>query len=371
MKILYDFQIFEEQKVGGVSRYFFELMKQFENKNETSVLFPMFCSTNYYLKKGYSFKSLLRKIDDFEFKGKYRICNFLKSFSEDRLRKISQNRNYDLFHPTYYYNFPAKEVNPYVITVHDMIHELFCEQYEALNGQKFMKRKKEVILNAARIIAISEQTKSDLLSIYGEQLKDKIDVVYHGSPFSLKIKKKENPLLHTKYILFVGGRKLYKNFTLFLKAIAPLLNNELHLICVGGEFDEEEKELIASVYLTDYVKAKKVTDQELINLYQNARLFVFPSLYEGFGFPILEAFSCGCPVATSNRSSLAEVAGEAATFFDPESETSIYETVTEVLKSPSLRNELKTKGFQRLQFFSWEKCAAQTLLSYQKALTQL
>ncbi len=368
MKILYDFQIFKEQKVGGISRYFFELMGQFDASKETSVLFPLLSSSNYYLKKGYSLKSLLRKIDDYEFKGKQRLNGFLKSLSESKLQKIAQNRNYDLFHPTYYYNFPSEEIRPYVITVHDMIHELFCEEYEELNGRAFMNRKKEVIQNATRIIAISEQTKSDLLSIYGNELEKKIDVVYHGSPFTLKSEIKEKALIDKKYILFVGARKLYKNFTRFFKSIAPLLNEEMHLICVGNDFEEEEKKLIASFGLSNCVVSQKVSDQDLISLYQHAQLFVFPSRYEGFGFPILEAFSCGCPVASSNNSSLSEIAGNAAAFFDPEEETSIYETVKKVLENPSLRNELKTKGFRRLKFFSWEKCAEQTLGSYQKAL---
>lgn len=368
MKILYDFQIFEEQKIGGISRYFFELMRAFDARNETRVLFPLFFSSNYYLKKGYSVKSLLRKIDDYEFRGKHRICKFLNSFSDTQLKKITKNKSYDLYHPTYYYQFPAEEISPYVITVHDMIHELFCHQYEELNGVEFMLRKKEVIQNAARIIAISEQTKTDLINIYGSQIEDKIDVVYHGSPFLFKQEKKEKRLMDRPYLLFVGSRKLYKNFPRFLKSIAPLLSEDLNLMCVGGGFDEEEKELINDLGLGDYIATKRVTDQELISLYQHAELFVFPSLYEGFGFPILEAFSCGCPVAASNKSSLSEIAADAAVFFDPENENSIFETVKEVLENPSLKNELTTKGYSRLQFFSWEKCAAQTLLSYQKAL---
>ncbi|MEL6924274.1 MAG: glycosyltransferase family 1 protein [Bacteroidota bacterium] len=368
MRVLYDFQIFEEQRVGGVSRYFFELMREFQRMSSPRVLFPLMISDNYYLQKGKNLKGTVSRLLQREFRGKYRLRNWLKNYSSQQLERIVRQQAYDLFHPTYYQPLENNDNRPYVITVHDMIHELFAHQYEELNGSAFMQQKKEIILNAARIIAISQQTKSDLIRLYGAGIREKIDVVYHGNSLRpLRSKSTQSPV-ETAYLLFVGGRNAYKNFDRFFQAIAPLLHPELQLVCVGAPFNESEKEMIRRHGATELVRAVRVSDEGLVDLYQHAMLFVFPSLYEGFGFPMLEAFSCGCPVAASNSSSLPEVGGEAAIYFDPNDDESIRSCIAGLIEDPQLRQRMKEKGLQREREFSWSRCAAETHKSYQKAL---
>lgn len=369
MKILYDFQIFQEQKVGGISRYFFELMDQFKKNKETRVLFPLWVTSNYYLKKGNSIKSLLRKIDDYNFRGKYRLKSFLHTLGEDQFEKIVKRKSFDVFHPTYYAPDAPQPISPYVITVHDMIHELLYQEYSDLDSPEFRAKKKRIITNATRIIAISEKTKADLIKVYGSEMEDKIDVIYHGNSLTIR-NHKTPPLVTRPYLLYVGSRKMYKNFSCFFEAVAELLSPDLHLICVGSDFEEAEKKLFEKYQVNNFVKSIKASDEDLINLYQYAQAFVFPSLYEGFGFPVLEAFSCGCPIAISDRASLPEVAGDAALYFDPQDKDSICCAIKRILSDPNLRKELKRKGYERMKFFSWEKCARQTLITYKKALNK-
>jgi glycosyltransferase involved in cell wall biosynthesis len=241
-----------------------------------------------------------------------------------------------------------------------MIHELFPQYF--LKDKTTVTNKQRLISAANAINANSEYTKKDILRFYPDSAK-KINVVYHGFSFPQinGVSQKGN------YILFTGERKNYKNYDVFLKAVAPLLiKYDLRLICTGCPLDRKEKSLIENLHISDRTTCNLVSDEELIKLYSKALAFVFPSQYEGFGIPVLEAFATQCPAVLSNAGSLPEIGGDAAVYFDPYSIDDMRKQIEKVISSSSLREELIRKGKERLNLFSWEKCARETMEVYNK-----
>ena len=367
MKVLYDHQIFTSQTYGGISRYFFELMKKFKNYDEIECELSLKYSNNYYLKEldNLSYKTFFEK---HSFKGKYRLLNILN-------RKISEKRilksDFNIFHPTYYNPYFLNFLNnkPFVLTIYDMIHDLYPEIFSSKD--KTREWKKLLAQKAVKIIAISKNTKKDIIKFLNIT-ENKIEVVYLGNSFDICSRHNNlNTTLPKKYILFVGSRKGYKNFNLFIEAISTLLveDSELYIVCAGGgKFTKLEIEKFKSLNIINKIYYYSVNDTLLINLYEKALVFVFPSLYEGFGIPVLEAFACKCPVIVSNTSSLPEVAGGAALYFDPIDKLSISSSIQKVIYDNNLRNQLIYKGYQRVKEFTWEKTAKKTKILYEDIL---
>lgn len=367
MKVLYDHQTFTNQIYGGISRYFFELIKHFKNDNEIEYKLSLKYSNNYYLKElnHLPYKTFF---ENYSFKGKYRLLNIL---NEKVSKEYISKGDYDIFHPTYYDPYFLDFLNgkPFVLTIHDMIHEIFPEIFSLKD--KTSERKKLLAQRASKIIAVSENTKRDLMKILGID-EGKIEVIYHAN--SLKISKDVKAInikIPEKYILFIGSRRGYKNFDLFIDAVSPLINedNELNIVCAGGgDFNKIEIEKFRSLKIRDKLFYFSGSDSILDCLYQKAIAFVFPSLYEGFGIPVLESFACGCPVIVSNTSSLSEVAEEAAIYFDPTDKLSILNSIQKVINNDILRKQLINKGIERVKEFSWEKTVDKTKKIYEGVL---
>lgn len=359
--ILYDYQIFSIQRFGGISRYFCEIIKHINSKSEIGILFTM----NYYLNPWK--KNHLIPIPRFIFKH-YR-SSFEKKNHELIQRLLLKRKNY-LFHPTYYDPYFLKYIgnNPYVITVHDMIHEKFSYCFK--DAEIIIKQKKEVITNATRIIAISENTKKDIVELLNIN-PDKIDVIYHGTSMK-QWTKKYTLKLPERFLLFVGDRTDYKNFDRFIKVFALLHQNDkdLFVICTGRRFWDSDKKIFNELGILNHMIHIRASDNELSELYSRALLFVYPSLYEGFGIPLLEAFACQCPVALSYSSCFPEIAGDAGIFFDPYSEDSMLEALKEGIYNNSKREYLIKAGNERLKLFSWENTAKQTKETYTKAYNE-
>ena len=208
------------------------------------------------------------------------------------------------------------------------------------------------------------------MEIFGTD-ESKIEVVYHGNSMFPNYAVNKSIDIPKKYILFVGLRGAYKNFDRFMVSISKTLNNEknLFVICAGGgKFNAQELKNFSRLNIAEQVKQCSVDDGMLANLYGNAKLFVFPSLYEGFGIPILESFACQCPLVCSDTSSFPEVAGDAAYYFNPYSERSIRGAVEEILNNDELQNELKQKGLKRLEQFSWKQTAIKTKKIYENVM---
>ena len=393
MKILYDYQIFTKQNYGGVSRYFYELMDNLR-AHKIDIEIPINYSKNIYIKeadflsrplKGYTeYKDFLLGLRP---KGKAKIykllqkLNFIKN-AETANQKISIERlkkqNFDIFHPTYYDSYFLKYIGkkPFVLTIYDMIHETYPELFSADN--KIARQKKILAQKAEKIIAISENTKKDIIKFIGIN-EDKILVIHLGNSINrqennLKINTDLLKKLPEKYILFVGNRASYKNFDNFSKALIPLfkINKKLNAVCAGGgEFSDKEINFFKTFNITDKLRQYSVNDSDMTLLYKNALVFVFPSLYEGFGLPILEAFNCGCPVAASNRGSLPEIAGNAAAYFNPEDISSITDAINNIIADDGTKEKMKKNGFEQLKKFSWEKTAEKTLDVYNSILNNI
>ena len=206
-----------------------------------------------------------------------------------------------------------------------------------------------------------------MITIFGID-PGKIDVIHHGTSARPDSTATRDPGVPPEYILFVGGRTNYKNFQRFLRAVAPILHEDEHLniICAGGgKFTEGEKCLFEQLSLAGRILQFSAPDSMLWRLYRDAKVFVFPSLYEGFGIPVIEAFACGCPIAVSNTSSLPEIAGDAACYFDPLDEASIRSAVEKVTYDNSLRAGMLEKGHARARMFSWEQVALRTKKTYE------
>lgn len=367
MHILYDHQVFSEQTYGGISRLYAELIAGINDTPEDQAQLALFFSNNEYLReKGMNVPTFLPNL---AFPKKIQILYRLnKLASELALWRGS----FDVFHATNYnpYFIPRLKGKPFVITFYDMIHERFAGQYKELGDVSEIITHKKILAERANcIIAISESTKRDVVELLQID-PDRIRVVYLGSSL-------QNTPLPTSsdvdkpYLLYVGKRDAYKNFPLFLKAVSPLLKqHQLLLICAGGgQFAPDEQVLIESLGLQQHVRQQFIdTDQTLQRLYASAQAFVFPSLYEGFGIPVLEAFSCGCPCILSNSSSLPEVAAEAAVYFDPTDQRSIEEAVERVISDAAFRNQLSVSGRERLLKFSWRQTITETLATYATCL---
>jgi glycosyltransferase involved in cell wall biosynthesis len=369
MKVLFDDQIFTLQEYGGISRYFYELIKRGVKENDLEVNVSLKLSNNAYLNKN-TYPGLHSFYPHKNIKGKF---HFIKWVNQTVSNRAVKRGKYDVFHPTYYDTAFLKHLpagKPFTVTFLDMIHEKLSHKDEQLAIDKTIYNNKKLLLErASKVIAISESTKNDIIEIFGVE-KDRIEVIYLGSSFSAGVAT-DKRIIDAPYVLFVGNRAGYKNFQFFLKAVVPVLtdNKELKVVCAGGRsFNADEMALIEELKLSDRVIYKDIEDKTLANFYKYAEAFVFPSLYEGFGIPILEAFACGCPCLLSNTSSLPEVGGDAALYFDPLDADSLRTSLSAVLNSKEVRDNLVEKGFKRQQLFSWDKTYTQTIEFYKSLL---
>lgn len=360
--VLYDFQAFQMQRFGGISRYFCEIMSRLHLPYDVAIRFTI----NYYLNTWNLGRHLI-PLPRFVYKHYLNYC--MRKNYQLSCKALARRQGY-IFHPTYYDPYFLQYIGdaPYVITVHDMIYERFPDMFP--NAEEVIAQKKEVILRADRIIAISEHTKKDIIELLDVN-PEKIDIIYHST--SMKPHTGRNRLqLPERYIFFVGDRTPYKNFERLARVFAQLRKKypDLHLVCTGRGFKAHETPLLDELKLWEHIQLLKASDRDLSELYARAECFVYPSLYEGFGIPILEAYACHCPVVLSRASCFPEIAGEAGCYFDPYSEESMYEAILSVLEDREKRSGLIAAGDERLKMFSWEKAAAQTEAVYRKVLAE-
>ncbi|MCR5205016.1 MAG: glycosyltransferase family 4 protein [Lachnospiraceae bacterium] len=366
MNIYYDYQVLYNQKYGGISRYYYELINTIERLNLAHTDINCKFSTNHYFNgyNGINEGSAFLDIKSSMIRRPLRLCGHMLNQTITK-RKA---RGADILHLTYYapYALTIPDVKK-VVTVYDMIEEV---KKKDSSLDRVIANKKECIYKADHVIAISESTKHDILKLYPDVPENKISVIYIGTSMkgsSKNITSGKTVNFPEKYILFVGQRGGYKNFNGFVNAVKPLLANDksLYLLCVGGgKFTEDEVNRIKEV--NDQVVQMNANDDALIAAYTNALAFVFPSLYEGFGIPTLEAFTCGCPAVISNTSSMPEVGGDAVLYFNPENENDMREQIKKLLNDSELRTDMIRKGKERLKLFSWDEIAKQTVDVYKK-----
>lgn len=368
MKVAFDSQIFSSQVYGGVSRYISSLAYNLATKEgvDARIFAPFYI--NSYLSELPAGMVTGRRVGKFPVLGRYRRASnqFLGAYKAHNFRP-------DIVHETYYSRYLNWSRNAlHVITVYDMIHELFPDNFTG--NIRIKEQKIAAIRKADRVICISENTKNDLLKLYDIPEK-KISVVHLGFEMKIsdvKISQENSDSHNKKYLLYVGERHGYKNFSNFLQAYAAssFLQENFMIVCFGGgPFKAYENERFLELNISSkQIKQIAGGDQLLAKYYQDAELFVFPSLYEGFGIPLLEAMSNNCPVVCSNAGSIPEVAGIAAAFFDPEDIGSMRDVIEKIIQSNELLTDLRQKGAKRIRSFSWEKCARETLNVYEKSL---
>lgn len=274
----------------------------------------------------------------------------------------------DVFHSSDWTQAPSKAAK--VTTIHDFAFLKFPQtahpKIKAVHLRRFEWIKKEADL----VIVVSQATKKDAMEILGIP-ENKIRVIYEAAPLDLKPVKDKKKIIEVKkrfkisgdYLLSVATLEPRKNLKRIIQAFCLLKTKGLKLVIAGKQGWGDFKGLKSKdVIFTGYV-----TRQDLAALYSGALCLVFPSLYEGFGLPILEAMVCNCPVLTSNVSSMPEVAGQAGLLVDPLDIEEIAGGLGEMVNNKNLRQDLVKKGFVQVKKFSWEKTARETLKVYQQA----
>jgi glycosyltransferase involved in cell wall biosynthesis len=268
-----------------------------------------------------------------------------------------------------YFTWPSCNV-PQVATAHDMNHELLPQYYQWDGGQWLRRQYREYIRRATRVIAVSHCTKQDVVDIYGVD-PAQIDVVHlavNHQAFYPSAPEEAARERRRPYLLFVGMRHSYKNFAGLLEATRRLPRPELELVVAGSPWTDDERQMIQDLGVESRVRLVAHPDVgELRQLYSECEAFVFPSFHEGFGLPLLEAMACGAAVLASDTEIFREVCGAAALFFDPHDPDAIAESIM-ALTEGVRRAELAEEGRERAQQFSWDRCAAETVEAYRRAL---
>lgn len=365
MKIVYDHQIFAIQEYGGISRYFYELASRIACYEGCEVCVHAPFYVNRYIKNNDIFKVIGVYVPRIP-----RTGRALMRMNDLFGRLFPPKDLPDIVHETYHSRYvatPAKSRT--VITVYDMIHEKYKDMAPA--SESTSQNKASAVKRADRIICISVNTKKDLIHYFNVN-PDKISVIYLGYSLNRMLSPQKLNIGDAPYILYVGQRYAYKNFHRLLQAysLSQRLTKAFKIVCFGGAgFSKDELHLMEKLHLKpENIMHLSGSDDILSVLYSNAALFVFPSLCEGFGIPLLEAMSFRCPVVCSNTSSLPEVAGDAAEYFDPVNIEEMTRAMETVVFSTDRRRVLIEKGLQRINLFSWEKCAEQTLEVYSSLL---
>lgn len=371
MNVVYDHQIFVGQRFGGISRYFMELIPRLRGLATLSsfeVFAPIY--QNEYLRKG-SLGARGVYVPSVPYLG--RACRWTSTMAFRAYAAASSNQS-RILHQTYYWEAGrAREYwrGPVVLTIYDMIHEKFPQYFRA--DDPTTKQKAEAVRGADHVFCISEQTKYDLMEILGVP-ESKVSVTYLSHSLEAKDFGAAPSSLSTAdpYLLYVGPRNGYKNFEALLRAYASdrRLFSDFSVVCLGGgAFSAQELDLVKNLGVPSArLRHLEGGDDLLVSLYRGAAAFVYPSLYEGFGIPPLEAMAMSCPVVCGHGGSLREVVGEAASLFDPAREGALAEAIRSVVYDTSRGADLVRRGHERARLFSWDRCAEKTLEGYRSLL---
>ncbi len=330
MRILVDGRIYRLQQHGGINTLFNELLPRIARQED--------CDVELLLSgppRGGVPEDVRRKVAPF-------------TFAAGLLAKDPF-----VFLSTYFTETRAPRAVA-VAVVYDLNHELFPEYYQGPWGRWLRRRYPVYLRHAARVVALSEKTRKDVLACYGLE-PSRVDVAKPAVSHSHFFPEKQVSDGKAPYFLYVGGRQHYKNFNFLLRAFA--LQRNARLIVAGKPWTISERENLHHLAIQDRVELRPLPDHEgLRKLYSGAAAFVFPSLHEGFGFPTLEAMACGCPVLLSDTEIFREVAGSAGHYFDPASVDSLAEKLQGAL-APDFR--LRHSGHSRARAleYSWDESA--------------
>ena len=338
MKLLFDYRILTHKTYTGVENYAKNIFINLKNKLNINIAKPK--TSNKYLAHLWTHLVLPFKSGDVLF------C----------LANIAP-----IFVPK------SKKL---VVTIHDVAFLIYPESFSSFFRIYYKLIMPVVVKRADKIITVSNYSKNELEKYYPLS-KGKIEVIYLGLNEGFKVLdniKKKNQ------ILYVGSINKRKNFIGVIKAFKLLNQKDFTLLIVGNfstnfSIDELDKIILEKAKTNPNIAFKSgISDEELVKLYNESKLFVFPSFYEGFGLPVLEAMACGTPVVCSNSSSLPEVGGDAVVYCDPHSIENIKEKIEMVLSDEVLQQKMIQKGLERAKEFSWEKSADEHVKVFQEVL---
>lgn len=364
LDVLIDDQIFLMHARGGISRYFAELLREFRDHPQLGV--------NAFTTVRWSPNQHLRAVDptvrdlpfpelSFGWKAAKRLSAYPAAGRERRARP-------DVVHSTYYNpsrlaEFPGV---PKVVTVHDMAPELMPELF----GDDPHLAKRQFVDQADAIICVSASTRDDLFEVWGEIDDRPVVVTPHATS------KVFNPSAEAfqpgyRYVLYVGSRDPYKNFGILLTAFAgsAAQGAGVRIVAVGGgPLSADELALADALGLADDLVQVTASEDDLPGFYTGAVAFVFPSLMEGFGIPVLEAMSCGTPCILADTRVFREVADDAAAFYPARDPWALRAALDDLFTHPARRAELSSRGTERAASYSWERTAELTAEVYRQVV---
>jgi glycosyltransferase involved in cell wall biosynthesis len=357
--------IFSLQEYGGISRYFTELIPRVASMDGFEVSVHMGVSPNRYgLQQMRSqFASFRYVYSPFGRDMRYVVALLNEFWFQSYINMRSGH--IDVVHMTYY---PRRMPTTHVLlttTVHDMIPERFPSR---VSRTLLSARKRACVERCSRIIVNSESTKRDLVEFYNVDPR-RVDVTLHAN--SLHAEPGGDPV-GRPYVLFVGRRGGYKNFDRFVKVWAEMgaIRDDFLVVCFGYDrFAESEQRMISALGLSHSIVWMGGSDVLLVSLYAHAQALIYPSLYEGFGVPPLEAMHYGCPVVCSNSSSLPEVVGDAAVTVDTADPGALAKGIAAAIGDSALRARLVLAGRAREASFTWDRTAVETVESYRRLLS--
>lgn len=374
MHVFFDLEVFQFQQYGGVSRYCCELAYALACTQQCDVTLFGGWTRNAYIQNMPQHPRL--SCIYFKRRDTLRINSLVRQLSRlwQRLvfNRIRKRVDQLIYHSTFFDLDVAlnEKANATIITMHDMIVELFSNNEGHARSQSSLK--KHALNYVDHVIAVSQNTLNDFLKVYPFD-QHRTSVIYLGpsTTQSMACSSLPDMLKGSSYFLMVGNRSDYKNGLVALKAFALLAGEcaDLKLVlCGGGPLSLEEYTVLEEA-IKERVHCISINDSMLASLYKDAVALVYPSLYEGFGLPVLEAMACACPVIAYKSSSIPEVAGDAACYVDVHSMEAVAAAMRLMLNDRQQRLKFKQAGIVQSQLFSWEKTALETIEVYQKSLT--
>jgi glycosyltransferase involved in cell wall biosynthesis len=362
MRILYDGLIYATQTAGGINRYFANLVSRLPSDSSAVLTTPRVGSVNFPAHRNL----------DVHVPRVVRPRQLGLATRPLQLRGAERHFGHDLVHPTYYMLQTLRPIRrvrkPVVVTAYDLTHEFFPDE---LGRRGLIARlMRTAVRDADVVLCISENTRRDLVERYPVD-ESKLRVVPLATDLGPHLVSDAVEVPQQPYVLYVGSRARYKDFDLALQAVAALdaAHADLRLVVVGAPLTSAEHARIAELGIAGrVVEAGTTDDVRLATLYARSRALVYPSRYEGFGIPPLEAMACGTVAIASNVSSIPEVVGDAALLHEPGALDELVEHVRTVLEDDATRDDLIARGRERAATFSWDRTASETFAAYREVV---